>query len=92
MAILQVRDIDDHLYESLKAVAKAENRSISQQVISILGSYLANPAAGKGSPTRDFLALSGAWADSRQADEIITDLVEQRKNSGRFGGANALFD
>lgn len=36
MAILQVRDIDDRLYASLKAIAKSQNRSISQGVIYII--------------------------------------------------------
>jgi hypothetical protein len=35
MAILQVRDIDDHLYEALKSAASASNRSISQEVVVI---------------------------------------------------------
>lgn len=33
MAILQVRDMDDRLYDRLKFVAKLDNRSISQQVV-----------------------------------------------------------
>lgn len=57
-----------------------------------MGSYLANPAALKVSPTRDFLALSGAWEDTRKTEDIVADLKEQRKNSNRFGGAHALFD
>ncbi len=36
MAILQVRDIPDELYENLSAVAKQENRSISQETIVLL--------------------------------------------------------
>jgi plasmid stability protein len=71
MAILQVRDIDDRLYASLKAVAKSHNRSVSQEVISILEKYLSNPAVYKSNPTREFVALSGAWEDDRSADEII---------------------
>jgi plasmid stability protein len=33
MAVLQVRDIDDGLYEALKTMAKNERRSISQEVL-----------------------------------------------------------
>jgi len=44
MAILQVRDIDDRLYSLLKLRAKSENRSVSQEVISIIEKYLSNPA------------------------------------------------
>ncbi len=36
MATLQVRDIDDRLYESLKTFANSEKRSISQEVIHII--------------------------------------------------------
>lgn len=39
MAILQVRDMDDRLYDRLKFAAKRDNRSISQQVITILQDY-----------------------------------------------------
>ena len=39
MAMLQVRDMDDRLYERLKFVAKLDNRSISQQVVTILQGY-----------------------------------------------------
>jgi len=90
MAILQVRDLDNRLYAVLKAVAKSENRSLSQQVISILEQYLANPAAYKGNPTREFITLCGAWEDDRSADEIIDALKNSRKNSER--NANVLFD
>ena len=36
MAMLQVRDMDDRLYDRLKFAAKHDNRSISQQVVTIL--------------------------------------------------------
>ena len=36
MAHLQVKDIDDKLYESLRNLASQEKRSISQEVIYIL--------------------------------------------------------
>lgn len=92
MAILQVRDIDDRLYSSLKEVARSENRSLSQEVISILEKYLSNPVVFKNNPTRDFLSLSGAWADKRSADEIVVDIKKNRKNSKRFERKNVVFD
>lgn len=85
MAILQVRDMDDRLYSALKRLAKSENRSLSQEVVSILEKYLASPQAFKGDPTEEFLALSGSWEDERSADEIMKDIKRQRKNSRRFG-------
>ena len=39
MAMLQVRDMDDRLYDRLKFAAKRDNRSISQQVVTILQNY-----------------------------------------------------
>jgi hypothetical protein len=92
MAILQVRDIDDRLYASLKNLAKSENRSLSQEVISILEKYLSNPVAFKNNPTREFLSLSGSWADDRTADEIVKDIKKNRRNRKRFEAQNVLFD
>ena len=92
MAILQVRDLDDRLYSSLKNLAKSENRSLSQEVISILEKYLSNPVLFKNNPTREFLSLSGSWADDRTADEIVKDLKKNRRNSKRFEAQNVLFD
>ncbi len=39
MANLQVRDIDDKLYDSLKRRADLEHRSISQEVVMIIESH-----------------------------------------------------
>jgi len=41
MAILQVKGVDDDLYTELKEAAESEDRSVSQQVIYLLRSYLA---------------------------------------------------
>ena len=67
MAILQVRDIDDRLYSSLKMTAKSENRSVSQEVISIIEKYLSNPTLFKSNTTKEFISLSGSWDDKRNA-------------------------
>ena len=40
MAILQVRDVPDELYENLSVIAKLENRSISQETIYLLKNAL----------------------------------------------------
>lgn len=92
MAILQVRDIDDRLYASLKDLAKSENRSLSQEVISILEKFLSNPLVFKNNPTREFLSLSGSWDDDRTADEIIDDIKKKRKSGKRFGVKHVVFD
>ncbi len=80
MAILQVKDIDDRLYATLKVVAKKENRSLSQEVITILEQYLSNPERFNTHPTREFLSLSSSWIDTRNADELIEDIHSARKN------------
>ena len=92
MAILQVRDLDDRLYSSLKSIAKSENRSISQEVISIIEKYLSNPHVFSSNPTREFISLSDSWDDNRNADEIIASIKNSRKSSKRFNSKNVVFD
>ncbi len=92
MANLQVKDIDDQLYESLRTIASHEKRSISQEVVYILEKYLSFPNTFLKNPTEEFLKLSGSWQDNKDADEIIIDIREHRKNSNRFGNENELFD
>jgi hypothetical protein len=92
MANLQVRDIDDRLYESLRERASREKRSISQEVILILEKYLSRPNAYDVNPTDEFLLLAGAWSDDRSADEIISDIRGNRRNSSRFAGEDRVFD
>jgi hypothetical protein len=88
LAILQVRDIDDSLYEALKTLAKKERRSISQEVIVIIESYISNPKRTAIESTEEFLNLS--WHGNESADEIIDNIKKQRKNSWRFGNQNDL--
>jgi plasmid stability protein len=92
MANLQVRDIDDRLYEALRERATREKRSISQEVILILEKYLSRPDAYDVNPTDEFLSLSGAWNDDRTADDIIDDIRKKRRNSTRFSGDDRVFD
>jgi plasmid stability protein len=90
MAILQVRDIDDRLYDSLKQKAQSDNRSISQEVIAILETYLSNPNNHIINSTRELLKLS--WDDNKNADEIINDLINDRKNKRSFGEYDGVFN
>ena len=92
MANLQVKDIDDKLYDSIRQLAIDEKRSISQEVVYILQRYLSIPASFKKNPTDDFLELAGSWEDDRSADEIITEIRSSRRNTTRFGNENELFD
>jgi len=92
MANLQVRDIDDKLYKTLRTRATQEKRSISQEVVHILEKYLSIPSLYDQNPTDEFLKLSGSWEDEKTSDEIITEIRKSRINSSRFRGSNELFD
>jgi L-lactate utilization protein LutB len=67
-----------------------ENRSISQEVISNLEKYLSAPESYSINSTREFLNLS--WEDSRDANEIVKDIVKGRKNKNSFGEFDGLFN
>lgn len=92
MAILQVRDIDDRLYEHLKRVSQEHRRSLSQEVLHILETHLSDPSASRTNSTEAFLQLAGSWEDDRTPEEIVTDLKRDRQNSGRFAESDGLFD
>ncbi|OHD14952.1 MAG: antitoxin [Spirochaetes bacterium GWD1_27_9] len=90
MANLQVKDIDSMLYISLKNLAKKEHRSVSQEVIKIIESYLNQPNNKNKNMTDEFLKLSGSWDDNRTSDEIINDIYSSRNTNQRFD--NGIFD
>lgn len=92
MATLQVRDIDDRLYDFLKISAKMQNRSISQEVITIIQTYLNSNQKQNKNSTIEFLSLEGAWIDDKNAKEIINDIKQNRNQSSRFGATNGIFD
>jgi len=83
MANLQIKGVDDTLYDQLKRLAASENRSVSQQVLYLIRSALAHPDAlsDSKSPALILLELSGAWEDERDAASIIEDLRKARKVS-----------
>jgi hypothetical protein len=84
MATLQVRSIDDQLYKALGRRAAMDNRSISQEVVAIIKAYLSSPKARHENSTHDFLEICGSWADERDADEIIRDIMDDRRAKTRF--------
>jgi plasmid stability protein len=89
MATLQVRDIDDSLYEGLRRRAKAQHRSLSQEVVHIIEDYLSRPAHDPARQTDMFLQLAGAWQGLEKAEEIVASIRGARVNSARFrGGKN----
>jgi plasmid stability protein len=92
MATLQVRDIDDRLYEALRARARSEHRSVSQEVISIIEDHLSKSTHGSQKQTELFLGLTGSWEGTESAEQLIATLKKNRKNSDRFGGKRVSFD
>ena len=82
MAILQVRNLDDSIYLSLKREAEKEGRSISQEVIKIIQYYFSRPSVKQPSSTQSFLNLN--WQGNKSAEKIISEIHASRKNSKRF--------
>lgn len=83
MATLQVRSIDDQLYEALGQRAAQDHRSISQEVVAILKQYLAKPD-DPASGTDHFLALCGSWQDDRSPSDIAQAIRASRRAGQRF--------
>ena len=86
MANLQIKGIDNDIYAHLKALAASEHRSVSQQVLFLVRTYLArtnhlNPIK---TPAEVLLQLSGSWEDSRGPEEIIEELRSARKSSRKL--------
>ena len=86
MANLQIKGIQDGLYAEIKAMAAAENRSLSQQVLFLVKEYLSKRRhlAEVKPPAQVLLELSGSWEDKRSADEILDEMKSARKNSTKL--------
>ena len=74
MAILQVKDIDDHLYDALKSLAKKKRRSVSQELIKIIEEYLSRPSLKHMDATDVFLNLS--WTSDQKTDTLLKEKNE----------------
>lgn len=85
MANLQIKGIDDQLYNEIKKLAVAEKRSICQQVLFLVKSYLANKPRFDEikTPSEVLLELYGSWKDERDADQFIDQIKKARKNIKR---------
>jgi plasmid stability protein len=88
MANLQIKNIDEGLYEEIKRAASAENRSVSQQVLTLIRDYLAkrSQVSKLKTPAQVLLELSGTWEDERSAEEIVRDIKKARRNSKKLSG------
>jgi len=86
MANLQIKGIENRIYEEIKQMAADEGRSVSQQVLFLLKEHLANrhQTIKLKTPARTLLELSGSWVDDRDADSIILEIKRGRKSSRRL--------
>ncbi|HHL19440.1 MAG TPA: hypothetical protein ENJ33_06870 [Thiothrix sp.] len=86
MANLQIKGMDDVLYAELKALASAENRSVSQQVLYLIRHWLSHQEAVQKSQSAAevLLELSGSWQDDRDSEDIIEELKVGRVNSRKL--------
>jgi len=92
MATLQVKGIDDRLYQALGARAAMDNRSVRQEVVSIIREFLGRSAHAPQEATRALLELAGSWRDDRTAQQIASDLRKARRSRRRSGKAERVFD
>ena len=86
MANLQIKGIQDELYDEIKKLALAENRSVSQQVLFLIKEYLARRKHIKTikPPAQVLLELCGSWDDERQAEQIVAEIRAGRKSSKKL--------
>ena len=82
MAVLQVRNMADDLYGALGRRAALENRSISQEVIEIIKTYLATPRRSTATD-EEALRMAGSWGDARPAEEIAA-AIRSARSTRRF--------
>ena len=69
-----------------------ERRSVSQEVVLIIERYLSHPEHFLSNPTDQFLQMAGSWIDERSAEDILSDIGQNRTDSVRFERDNELFD
>jgi len=88
MANLQIKGIDNAVYEELKRLAAAENRSVSQQTLFLIKDYLAKEQRVRTlkTPVQVLLELAGSWEGQESAEEIIAVVKMARRSSTRLKG------
>lgn len=91
MATLQVKGMDDRLYQALGARAAMENRSISQEVVAIIQKYLSSPIPDPRESGRAVLELAGAWQDNRSAEKLALDIRRSRRYGRRLKDLGDVF-
>ena len=77
MASLQIRDMPDDLYESLKIEAEKDHRSLAQQAVVLLSEALKH--VGRD-PSRRMVAIKkiqSSKVKTRSNDISITELIQE---------------
>lgn len=77
MASLQIRDMPDDLYESLKIKAEKDHRSLAQQAVVLLSEAL--KLAGRDSSRRmvAIKKIQSSKLKTRSNDISITELIQE---------------
>ncbi len=86
MSNLQIKGVDEGLYQELKRLAADENRSVSQQVLFLIRRSLAQRRRAEQHDTaaQALLSLAGSWEDSRPAELILDDIKRARRSSRKL--------
>jgi hypothetical protein len=83
MPNLQIKGMDEELYEGIKRIAAQENRSLSQQVVHLIKEHLRRRHGARRSSAESLLALAGSWEDERTPEEIVRAVRSSRKGPRR---------
>jgi len=86
MANLQIKGVDDALYEALKQLATSESRSVSRQTLCLIRDYLAKRPRIQNmkTPVQVLLELAGSWEGQETAEELITRIKKAHKGSAKL--------
>lgn len=84
MANLQVKGMDDDLYEALRARANMDHRSISQEVVTIIQEFLSHSQPETGPAGDSLMSLAGSWEDERTLEKMAADIRAARQTGRRF--------
>jgi len=68
------------------------NRSVSQEVVTMIRESLSRPPGDPTAATMAALELAGTWYDDRSAEEIVAELRECRRTGRRFDPESNVFD
>jgi len=86
MANLQIKGIEDELYNELKKMSAEENRSVSQQALFLVKEYLSRKKQLRAlkTPAQILLDLSGSWENNQDSEKIIAQIKKTRRNSKKL--------